>query len=215
MIARVKSLLGKYLSAPRAQNDYATHVPILIGLARMREIKNVLEFGCGHYSTLTFLNRTAFPHLRELHSVENDSEWSDAMREAAMHDNRWTLHVVNGNIADAVSTLDLEHFDLILIDDSKTAAERAATISAVAQKQPQHPWIAIHDYEVGEYQQAATGFRHRYKFRAYTPKTGLAANNAIDISKLKRLLKQSAATLAPDDVAAWTINLRHLRKSAA
>src|SRR5689334_1154503 len=52
MIARIKNLpplryFGKFFSAPRAENDYATHVPILIGLARMREIRNVLEFGCG------------------------------------------------------------------------------------------------------------------------------------------------------------------------
>ena len=117
MIGRIKSLCGKFLSAPRAKNDYATHVPILIGLARMREIRNVLEFGCGNYSTLTFLNRTAFPHLAELHSIENDSEWSDTMREAARNDDRWTLQVVDGDVANAVSDLDLERFDLILIDD--------------------------------------------------------------------------------------------------
>jgi len=215
MIGRIRSLCGKLFSAPRAENDYATHVPILIGLARMREIRNVLEFGCGNYSTLTFLNRTAFPHLAELHSIENDSEWSDTMREAARNDARWTLQVVDGEVADSVTNLDLERFDLILIDDSKTAAERAATISAVARKQPQRPWIAIHDYEIGEYQQAATGFRRRYKFRVYTPKTGLVANRTINTSALNRLLKRGAPTLAPDDVAAWSNNLRSLRKSAA
>jgi predicted O-methyltransferase YrrM len=86
MIARIKNfgplrLCGKYFSRRGRENDYATHVPILIGLARMREIKNVLEFGCGHYSTLTFLNRAAFPHLVKLHSIENDSSWSETIRE--------------------------------------------------------------------------------------------------------------------------------------
>src|ERR1044071_885749 len=56
-------LCGKYFSTPRAHNDYATHIPILIGLARLREIRRVLEFGCGRYSTLTFLKASAFPHL--------------------------------------------------------------------------------------------------------------------------------------------------------
>ncbi len=214
MIAKVKSLFlapffaplrlcGKYLSAPRAENDYATHVPILIGLARMREIRNVLEFGCGHYSTLTFLNRDAFPHLVQLHSVENDSDWSETINEVARSDERWTLRLVRGDIAKTVSNLDLERFDLILIDYSKTAAERAATISAVAQQHPQHPWIAIHDYEVGEYQQAATAFRRRYKFRAYTPKTGLVSNRSVPTRSLKRSLKENARTLPPDDIEAW------------
>jgi len=208
MIARIKSLpplryCGKFFSAPRAANDYATHVPILIGVARMREIKNVLEFGCGRYSTLTFLNRAAFPHLERLHSVENDIAWGETVNEMAKHDERWSLSLVSGHIAPSIADLDLESFDLIFIDDSKTSEERVATICAVAQKQPQRPLIAIHDFEVGEYQQAATAFRQRYKFRAYTPKTGLISNNKIDTRRLRRLLNTNARKLQPDDVEAW------------
>ena len=121
----------------------------------------------------------------------------------AKHDERWTLRVVEGDIADSVSELDLESFDLILIDDSKTSAERAATICAVAKKQPQRPLIAIHDFEVGEYQQAATHFRRRYKFRAYTPKTGLISNTPVDIRRLKRLVNANARVLEPDNIEAW------------
>jgi len=214
MIARIKNfaplrLCGKYLSAPRAENDYATHVPILIGLARMRPIESVLEFGCGHYSTLTFLNRAAFPQLLRLHSIENDAVWSETIQELAKDDERWTLQLAGSHIADAVTDLDLEGFDLILIDDSKTSAERVATISAVAKKQPQRPWIAIHDFEVGEYQEAASAFRRRYKFRAYTPKTGLIANSPIHIRVLKRVLNANARLVPPDDVEAW-IRLIHV-----
>ncbi len=38
------------------------------------------------------------------------------------------LSVVPGEIADSVADLDLEAFDLILVDDSKSSAQRAATI---------------------------------------------------------------------------------------
>jgi len=219
MIAKIKTfaplavplrLCAKYFSAPRAENDYATHVPILLGLARMREIRSVLEFGCGRYSTLTFLNRAAFPHLEQLHSIENDSAWSETITNLARHDDRWTLQLIDGDIADAVSDINLERFDLILIDDSKTSAERAATICAVAKKRPQRPWIAIHDFEVGEYQQAATAFQQRYKFRAYTPKTGLISNSAVDIRWLKRSLKTNARILPPDDIQAWLLRLNHV-----
>src|SRR6185369_3032091 len=98
----------KYFSAPRALKDYATHIPILIGLARLREVRSVLEFGCGHYSTLTFLNASAFPHLERLHSIENDDAWAATIQEAAKHDRRWTLQLVNGEIADCIAGLDLE-----------------------------------------------------------------------------------------------------------
>ena len=194
----------KYFSTPRALNDYATHIPILIGLARLREIRSVLEFGCGHYSTLTFLNTSAFPDLEQLHSVENDSAWAATIQEAAKHDRRWTLQLVNAEISDCIADLDLESFDLILIDDSKTSDQRAATIRAIAAKQPQHPWIVIHDFEVDEYRNAASTFTHRHRFRAYNPETGVVSNCAADIRSLARSIKQNARTLEPDDIEAWS-----------
>jgi len=193
----------KYFATPRALKDYATHVPVLIGLARMREIRNVLEFGCGYYSTLTFLNRTAFPHLERLHTVENDTSWSETINEVAKTDERWTLQLVRGEIANCIAKLDLERFDLILIDDSKTSTQRAATIRAVAGKQPQRPWIAIHDFEVDEYKAAASGFRQRHKFTAFNPETGLVSNSIINTRHLARLLKENSKALQPDDVNAW------------
>jgi hypothetical protein len=167
---------------PRAVNDYATHIPILIGLASIREIRNVLEFGCGQYSTLTFLNRSTFPQLKKLQSIENDVVWAEAIRQATA-DERWTLKLIKGEIASSVSDLDLEQFDLILIDDSKTSAQRSATIRAVSRKQPQRPWILIHDYEVNEYRMAAKDFRYRYAFKTYNPETGLVSNKPIPEAK--------------------------------
>lgn len=190
----------KYFSTPRARNDYATHVPILIGLSRMRKIRNVLEFGCGNYSTLTFLNRSAFPHLERLHSIENDDSWAATIQET-VKDDRWTLQLVNGEIADSVA--DLESFDLILIDDSKTSVQRAATIRAVARKQPQHPWIVIHDFEVDEYREAATGFKQRHRFRGYNPETGVVGNQVGDLKKIDRIIRSKAKVFEPDAIEKW------------
>lgn len=211
---RIKSsaplrLCAKYFSTPRALNDYATHVPILIGLARLREIKSVLEFGCGYYSTLTFLNRAAFPHLERLQSVENDASWAETIHEAAKSDERWTLKLVRREIADAVP--DLEAFDLVLIDDSKTSTQRSATIRAVAGKQPQRPWIVIHDFEVDEYRRAAAGFKYRHIFKAYNPETGVLSNRPSQWKSLDRTIR-SNKTLDPDQTARW---IRILSASSA
>ena len=212
MIARIKNhfaplrLRAKLFSTPRARNDYATHVPILIGLARLREIRSVLEFGCGYYSTLTFLNRAAFPHLERLQSVENDATWAETIHEAARSDERWTLRLVRGDIADSVRPLDLEAFDLILLDDSKNSAQRSATIRAVAGKQPQHPWIVIHDFEVDEYRRAAAGFKQRYAFKAFNPATGVVCNSRNSVSQWKlldRTIKTRARTLEADQTVQW------------
>ena len=194
-------LCAKYFSTPRARNDYATHIPILIGLARLCEVRNVLEFGCGNYSTLTFLNRSAFPHLERLQSIENDDSWATTIRETAK-DDRWTLQLVKGEIADSVA--DLESFDLILIDDSKISAQRAATIRAVARKRPQHPLIVIHDFEVEEYREAATGFKHRHRFRGYNPETGVVGNRVADLKRIERIIRSKAKSLDPDAIEKWT-----------
>ena len=206
MIARIKNsvplrLYAKYFSTPRALNDYATHVPILIGLARLREIKSVLEFGCGYYSTLTFLNRAAFPHLERLQSVENDTSWAETIHEAAKSDERWTLKLVRREIADSVP--DLEAFDLVLIDDSKTSTQRSATIRSVAAKQPQRPWIVIHDFEVGEYRRAAADFKHRHTFKAFNPETGVLSNRPTHLKSLDRAIKSKARAIEPDQTGRW------------
>lgn len=199
----IGSHIRRYFAPPRALNDYATHVPILIGLARLRKIRSVLEFGCGHYSTLTFLNRSAFPHLGQLHSIENDDSWALTIQKAAK-DPRWTLQLVNGEIADAVADVDLESFNLILIDDSKTSTQRAATIRAVARKQPQHAWIVIHDFEVEEYRRAASAFKHLHRFRAYNPETGVVANSLNDWKTIDRVIRAKAKVFEPDAVEKWT-----------
>jgi precorrin-6B methylase 2 len=205
MIARIKNsaplrLCVKYFSTPRARNDYATHVPILIGLARLREIRSVLEFGCGYYSTLTFLNRAAFPHLERLQSVENDASWAETIHEAAKSDERWTLKLIRREIAEAVP--DLEAFDLILIDDSKTSAQRSATIRAVAGKQPQRPWVVIHDFEIEDYRRAAAGFKQRHIFKAFNPETGVLSNRPAQWKSLDRTIR-SNKMLDADQTARW------------
>jgi hypothetical protein len=190
---------------PRARNDYATHVPVLIGLATMRRVERVLEFGCGTYSTKTFLNRAAFPDLRELQSVENDRTWATQMSTTVADDARCVVNFVNGAISEAVGRFDLESFDLVLIDDSQTAIERAATIRAVFDAGIERPWVVVHDYEVFDYQNAAAGFKHRLTFKGYNPHTGVVFNSTPQngLKALDKLIRTNSVRLDPDDVAGW------------
>jgi len=194
----------------RARNDYATHVPVLIGLAALLRVERVLEFGCGNYSTKTFLNHAAFPDLLELQSVENDRTWAEQMRDAVGRDPRCVMNVVSGPISDAVGRFDLESFDLVLIDDSKDASERAATIRAVFDAGTERTWIVVHDYEVFDYQNATAGFERRFTFRGYNPHTGLVFNSTPqhDFKALDKLIRTNSARLEPDDLAGWLQVLR-------
>jgi len=207
---KIKSVL--YPLPPRARNDYATHIPVLIGLAGMRNIERVLELGCGNYSTRTFLNRSAFPHLKELRSLENDPLWARTMSLSVAADSRCTISFTGASIAEALSTLDIDYFDLVFVDDSASSEQRTATIRALSALRPQNPWVLIHDYEVEEYQRAAAGFSHRFVFDASNPESGLVFNfkpNEIKIKQLNRDLKAHSSRLEPDDVSSW---LRVLRK---
>jgi hypothetical protein len=195
---------------PRAQNAYATHIPVLIGLAAIRRIERVLEFGCGNYSTHTFLQRSVFTDLKALQSVENDLAWAEKISATVKDDPRCDVTVVSGQMCDAVPTFDLEGFDLILVDDSTNAENRAATIRRLAGLRPMHPWIAIHDYEVEEYRRASIGFKQRFAFKAYNPHTGLVSNSAFPtaLQTLDHRLRSNSSRFAPDDAERWLNVLR-------
>ena len=206
---KIKSVLHPL--PPRARNDYATHVPVLIGLAGLRQVERVLELGCGNYSTQTFLNRSVFPHLKELRSLENDPLWARTVGRAVASDPRCTITFTGGPIAAAVAGTDLDYFDLVFVDDSASSEHRAATIRSLSALRPQNPWLLIHDYEVADYQRAASAFKHRFAFKTYNPETAVVSNNNAPFAEFKALdkrLKANSSQLEPEDVDAWLGVLR-------
>src|SRR4051812_48590531 len=71
---------------PLAAVPASSHLPILIGLARVFQLRQVLEFGSGHFSTLCFLNRDLFPDLQRVQSFETDPEWKQRVEVQANGD---------------------------------------------------------------------------------------------------------------------------------
>ncbi|HEY3578981.1 MAG TPA: hypothetical protein VGK82_00485, partial [Pyrinomonadaceae bacterium] len=200
---------------PRAQNAYATHLPVLIGVGAIRPIRRVLEFGCGHYSTKTFLQRSVFPDLEELQSVENDPAWGETMRAITEYDPRSSVTSVSGAMCEAVRNFNLEAFDLILVDDSTNAEDRAATIRALSTLHPLNPWLVIHDYEVEEYRRASSVFKQRFAFKAYNPHTGLISNSGFPpaVKILDQRIKYNSSALRPDDTESWCRVLRRFAQT--
>jgi hypothetical protein len=191
----------------RAANPYGTHIPVLIGLSRMVEVRRVLEFGCGEYSTLTFLNRAAFPHLAELKSLETDINWLNILAKQTDGDWRVKLEHVEGQMHSAANGIELDDYELAFIDDSTTPEERAITIYEIAAKQAASTIVVIHDFEVPLYRQAAKSFAHNFKFNTFNPHTGVVWNDAaISKSKLRQLrslIKRHSKHLEPDDIGGW------------
>ena len=192
--------------APRAENDYSTHIPILIALANNFKIRRVLELGSGEFSTGVFLNRSVFRDLTRLDSFETDQMWLDRTAQSAGKDERYHPCLVD-EMAAALRGIDVDPFDLILVDDSTSAAERAETIKQLSRQRPKNVLVVIHDFEVNEYREAAAAFEHRQIFRAFTPQTGIVWNkNSASLKIFKKLesqIRQFSKALQPDDVGGW------------
>lgn len=191
----------------RAEKDYATHIPVLLALAQAMKVEKVLELGCGEFSTLTFLNSSAFPSLVSLESLETDQTWLDKIATMVANDARVKTTLVPGAMRSAIEQADLDAYDLILVDDSTSAVDRAATIRAISARQPRRAVIAIHDFEIHGYREAAAAFQHQFTFTAFNPQTGIVWNGDKELTKALRhassAIKRNAKKLDPDDVSGW------------
>lgn len=169
-------------------NPYATHISVLIEIGKSLNIRRVLEFGCGFYSTLTFLDKDIFPELEFLHSVENDKIWSDKITHL-VNDNRFQLTTIKGEIKNIIDNNFVSGYDLIFIDDSTGILERARTIEAISNCDEISGVVVIHDYEQETYQKAARTFEHSIVFDCIVPNTGILWNDntTADVEKLGAL----------------------------
>ena len=198
--------------APRSINDYATHIPILVGIAQRFQIRRVLELGCGAFSTSTFLNRKIFADLERLDSYETDRSWLEKTATAFQGDDRFRPTLISGAIAPGFRETKLEVFDLIFVDDSSSAAERKETVRQLANQSLPHQLIVIHDFEIGDYRDAASTFEHRQIFREFTPQTGVVWNGFPEVvavlKKLNRQIIHHSKNIPVDDATGWRRVLR-------
>lgn len=195
----------------RALNQFATHVPVLIGIARLLPIRRVLELGSGTYSTLTFLNQTAFPHLLQLDSLETDQTWAKKLAAATVSDPRIRINLVDDPIEDSIQTTELSRYDLILIDHGGKYETRAETIRWLTKMPFGSALIVIHDFEISQYRSASRGFPHTFEFAAFTPATAIAWRDLPmrrpSLRFLSRAIRRRASMLSPDDVDSWSAEL--------
>jgi hypothetical protein len=179
----------------------------LVGLASRYRIRRVLELGSGRFSTPTFLNRAAFPHLERLDSLENIPEWAKTVQELTGRDSRLDLRLIQGPISAAVANLDLAGYDTVLIDDSTRLEDRVETIKLIAARAGSSTMVLLHDYEVPDYRRASAAFRHRFAFTALTPQTGALSNGSLvgrwTMVWLNSRIKLMARRLDPGDVHGW------------
>lgn len=204
---RARRLLGLGLP-PRHQNDYATHLPILVGIGSVLQVKRILEFGSGFYSTLTFLNRLAFPDVVLVESIESDAEWMSRISVAAKGDPRLQIRYIPEPIERVLSELPLDTYDLVLVDSSTEANRRASLIQELAERNDLRGMVAIHDFEVSQYRGAAKNFRNLVDYTAYNPCTGILWQTEDEptraLRQMSKVIDRFSKRFQPDDLQAWS-----------
>lgn len=201
----VRTLISKPIR--KVDNPFATHLPVLIGIARMSQVRRVLEFGCGLYSTLTFLDSSAFPELMVLDSFEDDIAWMDRIARMTNDDPRLDLRLVDKPICSLIAEIQFKNYDLVFVDNSAIFEERAATIREISYRCVRSNIIVVHDYEMRIYQDAASIFPNRFTFKAFSPNTGILWNEASlgkhQLRKLNGLIRKYSRNIKPDDRDHW------------
>ena len=213
---RASAIMSRLLtSSPpeRHENPFATLLPVLTALATEIHVQRAIEFGCGTNSTLSFLSKDVFPELIQLTSVENDAEWRDMIAQQA-NDSRLSMISVDGPVASAVSESLVRGNQIVLVDDSTCAQDRADTIRAVVRVLPLDSILVIHDFEVIDYQEASAELPYRLVCNTLLPNTGILSHRPILserwFRRVNRTIGYHAKSICLTDTHQWHQQLRRL-----
>ena len=94
------------------EQKYASHLPVFEELFKMSSFSNVLEFGCGNYSTKFFID-----NCDKVTSIENwDEKWYNKIKKE-IKNSKHTLLYSKG--IKAIDYLKNNYYDLIFVDADK------------------------------------------------------------------------------------------------
>src|ERR1035438_5976913 len=155
----------------RSEEPYATHIPVLIGVAAAIKPKILIEFGCGTFSTLSFQDEVVFPSLERVESYENDGAWFDQIRKTLRSSAKIHPQLVEGAMHRAVHAASTHRAGMIFIDDSPSTRERALSVAEVARCCGAEPVAVVHDSDLWRLRLATRKFEHRVQFKAFNPQS--------------------------------------------
>lgn len=149
----------------------ASHVPVLTLIPRYYKVKRVLEIGSGELSTPLFLDKTIYPDLEDLRSVEDDPEWRNKVSTMYGTDNRLVML--------PTVPVSLYGFDLIFLDGPQNEDRRAKTVRYIM-KDLLPALIVIHDIENKKYKKEVNKEYKKYEFNFIkSPRTALFSREPI------------------------------------
>jgi hypothetical protein len=191
----------------QSEQPFATHIPVLVGVAAACLPQRLVEFGSGNFSTLAFLDEAVFPSLVHVESYENNLYWMQQMEAKLAGNPRVTCHFFEGRMRGAVSGANLAAADLIFMDDSPSGWERSHTLIEVARTCGERPTTIVHDYELPTLRLACLKFDHRFAFATFTPQCCAVWNGNPQrktlLDGVAKRLEDNASRLNVTDTRAW------------
>ncbi len=192
----------------QSEQPFATHIPVIVGVAAACLPQRLVEFGSGNYSTLAFLDETVFPSLVQVESYENNLYWMQQMEAKLAGNPRVVCRFFEGRMRGAVSGANLTEADLIFIDDSPSGWERSHTLIEVARNCGDRPITIVHDYELPTLRLTCRMFEHRFAFTTFTPQccavwNGNPHRKAL-LKSVAHRLEENASRLSVTDARGWS-----------
>lgn len=196
------SIFDEFWNAPRTLEGqkhppaWGSHIPALKSISNAFDIRTVIEFGAGEFSTKTFLDRDIFPNLERLISYEHDNGWIKRLRKE-IDDDRWTFmycHVESMLEAAGFA----EPADLVFIDcgrPNKAGFDYGIRGDLLAYFEDSDSIVAMHDTEtrpLTDYAKAC-GYKSKQNYVSpYGPSTGIFSNHH-DLGALREPRKAQVA----------------------
>ena len=148
--------------------DHASHIPILKAIGRAFTIRTVFEYGAGPYSTSLFLDRSVFPDLTSMSSVEPDPVWQDKVQAIIGEDSR---HIF---LKEEPQSWAPGMHDLIFIDNGPEQ-HKIETIRKYSKMILPNTIVVVHDAEVETYRAEIVKFNYYKIFAQMNPETAVCS----------------------------------------
>jgi hypothetical protein len=193
--------------AKRSNEAYATHSPILVGVAAAFRPESIIEFGSGDFSTASFVDEAAFPSIRRVDSYENDREWFDQVRQKLSSSRLVNFHFVAGDMYKAVRAANPAAADMIFIDDSSTTRARVSTVEEVARSCGTRPLVVLHDNDQRRLRLATLKFEHRASINTFNPQCCVMwhghPERAARLQRVGGIIRDHGASIPVTDIRGW------------
>ena len=178
-MTKKEATVKEIMKLKKSRSGTASHVPVLVSLARMFTIETVVEIGSGPISTRLFLDREYFKDLKSLISYETREGWYKKVKSLIDDDERLDYRLISTDVKD----IDFNHSgNLLFLDGLKHHRKHCANKMG-----NNFDFVIQHDTDITE-----VSFKHKWIYRPKFGPLTVVISNTVDVNKVKWNCKADA-----------------------